>query len=194
MVMAMTQVRERGPAPKTRDTITAIVFDAILKNQSTLVLSDKKEALDVVEGKITQTMNKVRYDKNFQNPILRLGKTGNPYGSILARSSIEGIKTPFRAVRNDYENVADTITKSQNSLKEDLEAEILAYDEISIREIHEFFDLELYFRDKDVVFDIDELTAQDESAIEIGDIRNSLLQIKNSASSVICSQKNPPKH
>lgn len=170
---------EGPPGTGKSHTITAIVFDAILKNQSTLVLSDKKEALDVVEDKITQTMNKVRYDKNFQNPILRLGKTGNTYGSILARSSIEGIKTHFRAVRNDYENVADTITKSQNSLKEDLEAEILAYDEISIREIHEFFDLELYFRDKDVVFDIDELTAQDESAIEIGDIRNSLLQIKN---------------
>jgi len=38
-----------------------------------LVLSDKKEALDVVEDKITNTLNKIRFDQeDFQNPILRL--------------------------------------------------------------------------------------------------------------------------
>jgi hypothetical protein len=36
------------------------------------VLSDKKEALDVVEEKITETLNKVRIHDDFQNPILRL--------------------------------------------------------------------------------------------------------------------------
>jgi hypothetical protein len=35
-------------------------------------LSDKKEALDVVEDKITETMNTVRINDDFQNPILRL--------------------------------------------------------------------------------------------------------------------------
>ncbi len=64
-----------------------------------LVLSDKKEALDVVEEKITETMNKVRLDKNFQNPILRLGKTGSTYSQILATASIENIKTHYRAVK-----------------------------------------------------------------------------------------------
>jgi hypothetical protein len=43
-----------------------------LKDKSVLVLSDKKEALDVVEEKITDTMNKVRIYDDFQNPILRL--------------------------------------------------------------------------------------------------------------------------
>jgi len=131
------------PGTGKSHTITAIIFDAILKNQSVLVLSDKKEALDVVEDKITQTMNKVRYDKNFQNPILRLGKTGNTYNSILAQSAIDGIKTHHRAVKKDYEMIEETITKSGNSLREDLEAEILAYADINIKEIHEFFDLEI---------------------------------------------------
>ncbi len=171
------------PGTGKSHTITAIIFDAILKNQSVLVLSDKKEALDVVEDKITQTMNKVRYDKNFQNPILRLGKTGNTYNSILAQSAIEGVKTHYRAVKKDHETVEETITKSSNSLKEDLEAEILAYDNISIREIHEYFDLELYFRDKDLIFDIDELAKQNEAAIELGDLRSSLSQIRNTLTS-----------
>jgi len=170
---------EGPPGTGKSHTITAIIFDAILKNQSVLVLSDKKEALDVVEDKITQTMNKVRYDKNVQNPILRLGKTGNTYNSILAQSAIEGIKTHYRAVKKDHDTIEETIAKSSNSLKEELEAEILAYEDINIKEIHEFFDLELYFRDKELIFDIDELAQQDEAAIELGDLRHSLHQIKN---------------
>ena len=171
------------PGTGKSHTITAIIFDAILKKQSVLVLSDKKEALDVVEDKITQTMNKVRYDEHFQNPILRLGKTGNTYNSILAQSAIEGIKTHYRAVKKDHENVEETIAKSSNSLKEDLEAEILTYAEINLQEISEFFDLELYFRDKELVFDLDELIQQDEAAIELGDLKNSLSQIKNTLTS-----------
>jgi len=61
-------------------------FDVIQKEQSVLVLSDKKEALDVVEEKITDTLNKVRHDKHFQNPILRLGRTGSTYSKILSAS------------------------------------------------------------------------------------------------------------
>jgi len=171
------------PGTGKSHTITAIIFDAILKNQSVLVLSDKKEALDVVEDKITQTLNKVRHGENFQNPILRLGKTGNTYNSILAQSAIEGIKTHYRAVKKKYEAVADTIVKSSNSLKEDLEAEILAYSEIEIKEIFEFFDLELYFRDKDLILDHEELAQQDEAVIELGDLRSSLHQIKTILSS-----------
>ena len=171
-------IGEGPPGTGKSHTITAIIFDAILKNHSVLVLSDKKEALDVVEDKITQTMNKVRFDKNFQNPILRLGKTGNTYASILAKSSVENIKIHYRAVKKDYEMVEEAITKSGNSLKEDIEAEVLSYSEIDIKEIHEFFDLELYFRDKDLIFDIEELSAVDESAIELGDLRSSSQQIK----------------
>lgn len=144
-----------------------------------MVLSDKKEALDVVEDKITQTMNKVRYDTNFQNPILRLGKTGNTYNSILAQSAIEKIKTHHRAVKKDYENIEETITKSGNSLREDLEAEIVAYSDINIKEIQEYFDLELYFREKDLIFDFEELAPQDQAAIEIGELRSSLQQIND---------------
>lgn len=176
-------VVEGPPGTGKSHTITAIVFDAILKNQSTLVLSDKKEALDVVEDKITQTMNKVRYDKNFQNPILRLGKTGNTYSSILARNTIENIKKHFWAVRNDYENIEESISKSANTLKEDIEAEIVAYDDVDIKEIHEYFDLELYFREKDLFFDFEELSDKEDADVELGDLRTSLKDIKETFAS-----------
>lgn len=174
---------EGPPGTGKSHTITAILFDAILKNKSTLVLSDKKEALDVVEDKIIQTMNKVRYDENFQNPILRLGNTGNTYNSILSRGAIEGIKTHHRAVKKDYETIEETITRSANSLREDLEAEILAYENIDIKEIHEYFDLELYFRDKELIFEIEELNKKEGSVIGLGDFRNSLIRLKDALSS-----------
>ena len=170
---------EGPPGTGKSHTITAIVFDAILKNQSVLVLSDKKEALDVVEDKITQTMNKVRYDKNFQNPILRLGKTGNTYSTILAHPNIERIKAHYRAAKEEIETIKRSIPKYKNTLKEDIEAEIRAYEDVNIKEIHEFFDLEIYFRDKGLVFDIDELLKVDEAIIELGDLRISLHRIKD---------------
>ena len=57
---------EGPPGTGKSHTITAIAFNAIMDKQNVLILSDKKEALDVVEDKITEAMNKVRVDKNFQ--------------------------------------------------------------------------------------------------------------------------------
>ena len=53
------------PGTGKSHTITACVFRAILDGKNVLVLSDKKEALDVVENKISQTLKKVRVDENF---------------------------------------------------------------------------------------------------------------------------------
>ena len=170
---------EGPPGTGKSHTITAIVFDSILKNQSVLVLSDKKEALDVVEDKITETMNKVRLDKNFQNPILRLGKTGSTYSQILATTAVENIKTHYRAVKKDYGTLESNIEKSGNTLKEDLQAEILAYGEIDLKEIHELFDLESYYSNKGFPVDIDEALDQVESAIELEEFRKIFLSLKD---------------
>ena len=74
---------EGPPGCGKSHTIVAIVFEAILTGKNVLVLSDKKEALDVVEDKLTKVLNEVRIGTDFQNPILRLGKAGNTYGKIL---------------------------------------------------------------------------------------------------------------
>lgn len=170
---------EGPPGTGKSHTITAIIFNSILKNKSVLVLSDKKEALDVVENNITQTMNKVRYDKNFQNPILRLGKTGNTYSQILAKSTIEGIRTHHRAIKKDHDTIEQNIDKSTNSLKEDLEAEIIAYEDINVQEIKELVELENIFKESKLSFEINELLEVDQSALEISDFRNSLELFKN---------------
>ncbi|MDY6835262.1 MAG: AAA domain-containing protein [Chloroflexota bacterium] len=162
---------EGPPGTGKSHTITAIVFNAILKNQSVLVLSDKKEALDVVEDKITQTMDQVRFDKNFQNPILRLGKTGNTYSQILSSASIQNIKTQHRVVKKEYHTLTESISKSTLTLREDLEAEVLAYGDIHMSDIQEFLELDRYYQETDCVIDLSEVSQIPNSAIEIEEFR-----------------------
>lgn len=170
---------EGPPGTGKSHTITALVFDSILKNQSVLVLSDKKEALDVVEDKITETMNKVRLDKNFQNPILRLGKTGNTYSQILSTTSIENIRTSYKAVRKDYKGLEESIEKTANTLKEDLEAEVVSYQGIDINEIYDLVNLESYFQKDGTIIELDELLAHPDSVVDFEEIRRVLSKIKN---------------
>ena len=163
---------EGPPGTGKSHTITAVIFDAILKNQSVLVLSDKKEALDVVEEKITETMNKVRLDKNFQNPILRLGKTGSTYSQILATASIENIKTHYRAVKKNYKKLEQDIERLEKTIKEDIEAEILTYGDIDIQEVHELFGLETrIYKENESIIDFEEVLSQPDSPVDIEEVR-----------------------
>lgn len=168
---------EGPPGTGKSHSITAIVFNSILKKQSVLVLSDKKEALDVVEDKITDVMNTVRFDKNFQNPILRLGKTGSTYSQILSKSSIDNIKTHHRAVKQNYKDIEGDIQKTVNTLKEDIDAEILANHEINMREIGECCDLEIWHEKQTLPLDIHEILSQEEGSVEIEEIRNIALKL-----------------
>ncbi len=163
---------EGPPGTGKSHTITAVVFDAIQKDQSVLVLSDKKEALDVVEDKITDTMNRVRFDKHFQNPILRLGRTGSTYSEILSTSSIDNIKTHFRAVKKEYESVSENIAKTSNTLKEDIEAEIVSYDEVNTAEIRELIELENLHSEAKLPLELFELLDSGDGALHLEELRS----------------------
>jgi AAA domain len=80
---------EGPPGTGKSHTITAIAFHTILSGQSLLVLSDKKEALDVVEAKLDQALAKVRPSDGFPNPLLRLGKDASNYAQLMRKSAIE---------------------------------------------------------------------------------------------------------
>jgi hypothetical protein len=88
---------EGPPGTGKSHTITAIVFEAILNGKNVLVLSDKAEALDVVEDKLNEVLDSVRVGDDFQNPILRLGRAGNSYGRILSNQAVEAIRAHHRA-------------------------------------------------------------------------------------------------
>jgi ssDNA-binding Zn-finger/Zn-ribbon topoisomerase 1/very-short-patch-repair endonuclease len=166
---------EGPPGTGKSHTITAIVFNAILENKNVLVLSDKKEALDVVEDKITETLNSVRLNNDFQNPILRLGKSGNTYNKILASTSISNIKLHYKAVEKHKDVLEEQIAKIRDGLQDKIEDEIAEYSNINLPEIIEMEQLEGSLEDKDLLIVEDSELFDDETDL-IGDME-SLRQI-----------------
>jgi hypothetical protein len=160
---------EGPPGTGKSHTITAIICNIILNNESVLVLSDKKEALDVVEEKITSTLNRVRKDKKFQNPILRLGSTGSTYAKILSKGVMEDIKAYHSAVKKQHDTVQQTIAKSCAGLKEDIEAEVISYEDIVLSHVKEWAALEISF-DEDRPIDFWEILAHEEAVGDLEDL------------------------
>ena len=165
------------PGTGKSHTITAIVCDAVLNNKSVLVLSDKKEALDVVEDKITETLNRVRHDKNFQNPILRLGKTGSTYAQILSSAAITSINDAYRALKSKHGELEKNITSSIASLKEEIEAEILSGGDISLDEISELLDSEVCMSDKPLLWDTEELSRHVAAPGDLDELRRIVIDL-----------------
>jgi hypothetical protein len=91
---------EGPPGTGKSHTITAVAFDHILSGKSLMVLSDKKEALDVVEDKLDQALSKVRPTADFPNPILRLGKNSSNYTQLLSKGSIERLLDFIEPISN----------------------------------------------------------------------------------------------
>lgn len=86
-----TLIVEGPPGTGKSHTIVSIIANYILNNKSVLVLSDKNEALEVIEEKLNDIINYVKSDKNIYNPILRLGLKNN-FHNIIKKSNIELIK------------------------------------------------------------------------------------------------------
>lgn len=175
---------EGPPGTGKSHTITAIAFNAILDNQNILILSDKKEALDVVEDKITEAMNKMRIDKNFQNPILRLGKTGSTYSQILSNAAMNNIKLHHRAVKKEYEELESNIEKLSNTLIDELEDEIARCGDIDLREVYEMIALEREYEGQDQTIDLAEVLnspASDQDLVKFRNIFCNLQEILNIA-------------
>jgi len=101
------------PGTGKSHTIAAILFEAIFSNKSTLMLSDKKEALDVVETKLEEVLNKTRIQNHkSQNPILRLGKQGNTYSKILQTENVSQIREHLKLSNQMLKDEnTDSITK-----------------------------------------------------------------------------------
>ena len=89
---------EGPPGTGKSHTITAVAFDLILAGKNLLILSDKKEALDVVEDKLNQVLTKVRPSEDFPNPILRLGMGASNYSQLLRKGAIARLQVK-RVVR-----------------------------------------------------------------------------------------------
>jgi superfamily I DNA and/or RNA helicase/very-short-patch-repair endonuclease len=132
-------ILEGPPGTGKSHTITAIICKAILEGKSVLVLSDKKEALDVVEEKISSTLNKIRGNEVYQNPILRLGGTGNKFNSIVQGQSLDKIRNFYFTYKHNEEEHEKEIKKTLSELEENIEENIKHYQGINFKDIEYYF-------------------------------------------------------
>lgn len=131
------------PGTGKSHTITALAFDAILNGRNILILSDKQEALDVVEDKLAKTLDHVRHGStDFPNPILRLGKTSS-YPRLIASASLERIKEQDKAQKANAAYLDDETKEVYASLRSNVEKTISAYSSIRLAEINELNRLEM---------------------------------------------------
>jgi hypothetical protein len=115
---------EGPPGTGKSHTITAIIYDALLSKKSVLMVSDKKEALDVVEEKISDVLDKMRLDDFIQNPILRLGKKDTNYNNIFKQINFDKIKTRFNTYKRHKDQVEKEIDAVLGTIKKNISDEI----------------------------------------------------------------------
>ena len=139
---------EGPPGTGKSHTITAIAFELILKGQNILILSDKKEALDVVEAKLNDVIGKVRgADIDYVNPILRLGKTDSNFSNIIKRASIDKLKTSVQQFKSNEKHFKSQYSGLESGLKDNVTNTVSAVGSIGFDEI------EAFHKEESVLFD-----------------------------------------
>lgn len=131
------------PGTGKSHTITAIAFEGILNGQSILILSDKTEALDVVQDKLESVLSKVRHgDEDFPNPILRLGRTGNTFNRLVSPSAREKIKTHYHAAKQHASRLEQEASETMTRLRADIGLTVETLSDISLDDLNELHGLE----------------------------------------------------
>lgn len=151
-------ILEGPPGTGKSHTITAVVCRALLEGQSVLVLSDKDEALDVVQDKITETLNKVRHDKNFQNPILRLGRNSGGLAKVIEGQVLERVREHFRAYKSQKNKLEELTSDLEGEAKGELNRLAEVSSRLSLKEIQELVKKEVKYEDINWL-DTDNVTA-----------------------------------
>jgi hypothetical protein len=130
------------PGTGKSHTITAIAFDCILKGRTVLVLSDKTEALDVVQEKLTQAINSVRPDQDFLNPILRLGREGGNYARLLSKPVVQKITNQYYATESHQHEIDQNIRAVRDGLGNNILATIQSLSQINLKDVEALLELE----------------------------------------------------
>ncbi len=133
---------EGPPGCGKSHTITAIASDCILNRRSCLVLSDKREALDVVQHKVSETMSRVRHDKEFPNPILRLGQQQTNFRKLISSQTLGKVAAYVKSANANKKKVHDELAEKQTDLKSNISNTMSCLGGLSLKQIETVFRLE----------------------------------------------------
>ncbi|WP_119716987.1 AAA domain-containing protein [Cognatilysobacter tabacisoli] len=105
------------PGTGKSHTITAIAADCAFNKRSCLILSDKTEALDVVYEKLSEAMSRVRHDRDFPNPLLRLGREATNFKRLTSSQAVTQISSYAKAMKANQQKLEDERQETTASLK-----------------------------------------------------------------------------
>ncbi len=132
---------EGPPGTGKSHTITALAFNAIIEHKSVLIISDKNEALDVVQDKLEQALQAVRSGDDFPNPILRLGKDGT-YRGLMSGASRGRILTHHQAQSANMPAVEKELTQETERLSTRIDQTVTAMTQVDLADISRVHELE----------------------------------------------------
>lgn len=135
-------VVEGPPGTGKSHTITAIAADCAFNKKSCLVLSDKTEALDVVQDKLSEAMSRVRHEKDFPNPILRLGQQNANFKKLTANQAMTQIAAYERAMRANKTKLESEKIELENRLKSDISTTVSLLGSVSLQDLKEMHHIE----------------------------------------------------
>jgi len=135
-------VVEGPPGTGKSHTITAIAADSALRGRSCLILSDKMEALDVVQNKLSDTMNQVRHDKSFPNPILRLGQEQANFKRLTANQTLVNISAYAKASKANESRIQHDMATQYGSLCNDIAKTVKVYGDLKVNDVSRVFECE----------------------------------------------------
>jgi len=133
---------EGPPGTGKSHTITAIAFQGILKGRSTLILSDKTEALDVVQDKLTQTMSRARHDDQFPNPILRLGRDHANFKRLTSNQTLMQVQAYVRANVANKPRVDAQLAATKSHLQDQIKKTVETLGGLPLKQISELHQAE----------------------------------------------------
>ncbi len=133
-------VVEGPPGTGKSHTITAIAADCALGGRSCLVLSDKAEALNVVQAKLTDAMSQVRHDKNFPNPILRLGQDQANFKHLTSNQALTQVSAYVKAAKANQPRIRSELAETRARLKQEIGQTVETLGSLSMAEIARVFE------------------------------------------------------
>lgn len=128
-------VVEGPPGTGKSHTITAIAADCALRGRSCLILSDKTEALNVVQSKLSDAMSQVRHDKDFPNPILRLGQDQANFKRLTSNQTLTQVSAYARASKANQPRIQGELTDTRDELKAQINQTIDTLGHLPLSEI-----------------------------------------------------------
>lgn len=117
-------VVEGPPGTGKSHTITAIAADCAFNQRSCLILSDKAEALQVVQDKLSQAMSRVRHQQDFPNPLLRLGRQDANFKRLVANQTVSQISAWAKATQKNLPQLLAERNGTAASLKGAIDATV----------------------------------------------------------------------